>query len=635
MASRKIPVPCWNQPSTSSSSSQEPRLPGAHNGHQSEAAFLGLKESELFQLSKLPSSIYMVRPKLTEMSQDGSMKFTIPRYPEEALAAMHQFRQNGALCDITLCVAGQQIRAHKIVLAACSPYFQAMFTHGMKEAGLCEVEIQEPSITAEAVRLLADFAYTYEIHVTQQNVQALLITAMFLEMRHVVEACTLFLEKQLDPTNCIGFANFASVHGCLELEAKAKKYIYEHFCELIKHDEFLTLDAQDVVNIVQQDELNIRCESEVFQAVVRWVEHDADTRLSQLEDLLEKVRLTRLAPCFLEDQLEKCYIIKQLPNCVKLLLTKLRALKQHGECTDQPRKPCKPLVIYTVGGFYRKVMDSLKSFECYNPKSKEWTRLPELPSPRCGPGVASMLGLIYVVGGRIMRCGQSVDSCSVDAYSPEENMWNSKTPMGVARNRVGVGVLDNMLYAVGGCSGGELHRSAERFNPEKDSWEPVASMTSVRTSHGVAVLNRLLYAVGGFDGRERVSSVECYHPENNVWQEIEPMNEPRSGAGVAVLGGYIYVVGGFNGHSQLMSVERYDPKRRIWEYVAPLLKARSGVGVAVVDNMLYALGGYDGTDFLPCVEKYNPVTDVWEGESRMLCERSGHGVGVERTPNLC
>lgn len=264
MASRKIPVPCRNQPSSSSFSSQHQGPHGAQNGCHTGAEFLGLKDSELLHLSNLPSSIYMVRPKLTEMSQDGSMRFTIPRYPEEALAAMHFFRQNGALCDIILLVAGQRIEAHKIVLAACSLYFQAMFTRGMREASLSEVEIQEPSITAEAVRVLVDFAYTYEIHVTQCNVQSLLIAAMFLEMRHVVEACTLFLEKQLDPTNCIGFARFASLHGCLELEAKAKKYIYEHFCELIRHDEFLTLDAQDVVNIVEQDKLDVRYSEHIY-----------------------------------------------------------------------------------------------------------------------------------------------------------------------------------------------------------------------------------------------------------------------------------------------------------------------------------------------------------------------------------
>lgn len=258
MASNYPPVHVANRSNISLASSSSEKQFGAQNAPRTQTECGSSKESESFQISKLPASAYMIRPKLTETSQDGSMKFTIPRYPEEAMAAMHHFRQNGALCDVTLHVGGEQILAHKVVLAACSNYFQAMFTRGMKEANLSDVEILEPSVSGESVRSLVDFAYTYEIHVTQFNVQPLLITAMFLEMRYVVEACTLFLEHQLDPSNCIGFAHFASMHGCLELEAKAKKYIYEHFCEMIKYDEFLTLGAQDVVSIVQQDELNIR-----------------------------------------------------------------------------------------------------------------------------------------------------------------------------------------------------------------------------------------------------------------------------------------------------------------------------------------------------------------------------------------
>nr|CAI5817894.1 unnamed protein product [Callosobruchus analis] len=52
-----------------------------------------------------------------------------------------------------------------------------------------------------------------------------------------------------------------------------------------------------------------------------------------------------------------------------------------------------------------------------------------------------------------------------------------------------------------------------------------------RLAVGVGVVNRLLYAIGGYDGYERHSSVECYHPENNEWTMVSPMHEPRSGAG--------------------------------------------------------------------------------------------------------
>lgn len=63
---------------------------------------------------------------------------------------------------------------------------------------------------------------------------------------------------------------------------------------------------------------------------------------------------------------------------------------------------------------------------------------------------------------------------------------------------VGVAVLDNRIYAVGGHNGQSYLNSVERFDPARNTWQAdVASTQSCRTSVGVAVLDGLLYAVGG------------------------------------------------------------------------------------------------------------------------------------------
>ena len=41
---------------------------------------------------------------------------------------MDSMRQNTELCDVILAVDDVKIAAHKVVLAATSPYFHAMFT---------------------------------------------------------------------------------------------------------------------------------------------------------------------------------------------------------------------------------------------------------------------------------------------------------------------------------------------------------------------------------------------------------------------------------------------------------------------------------------------------------------------------
>lgn len=46
-------------------------------------------------------------------------------------------------------------------------------------------------------------------------------------------------------------------------------------------------------------------------------------------------------------------------------------------------------------------------------------------------------------------------------YDPITETWRPCAPMSVPRNRVGVAVMDEFLYAVGGSSGSEYHSSVE------------------------------------------------------------------------------------------------------------------------------------------------------------------------------
>lgn len=54
----------------------------------------------------------------------------------------------------------------------------------------------------------------------------------------------------------------------------------------------------------------------------------------------------------------------------------------------------------------------------------------------------------------------------------------------------------------------------ERLDLEKSGWVPVEPMQSRRSTLGVAVLKDELYAVGGFDGTNGLNTVEKYNPGN-------------------------------------------------------------------------------------------------------------------------
>lgn len=63
------------------------------------------------------------------LNRDGhSISHNSKRHYHDSFVSMNRMRQRSLLCDIVLHVSNKEIKAHKVVLASCSPYFHAMFT---------------------------------------------------------------------------------------------------------------------------------------------------------------------------------------------------------------------------------------------------------------------------------------------------------------------------------------------------------------------------------------------------------------------------------------------------------------------------------------------------------------------------
>lgn len=568
-------------------------------------------------------------------SQHGNRTFsyTLEDHTKQAFGIMNELRLSQQLCDVTLQVKYQdapaaQFMAHKVVLASSSPVFKAMFTNGLREQGMEVVSIE--GIHPKVMERLIEFAYTASISMGEKCVLHVMNGAVMYQIDSVVRACSDFLVQQLDPSNAIGIANFAEQIGCAELHQRAREYIYMHFGEVAKQEEFFNLSHCQLVTLISRDDLNVRCESEVFHACINWVKYDCEQRRFYVQALLRAVRCHSLTPHFLQMQLQKCEILQSDSRCKDYLVKIFQELTLHKPTQVMPcRAPKVGRLIYTAGGYFRQ---SLSYLEAYNPSDGTWLRLADLQVPRSGLAGCVVGGLLYAVGGRNNSPDGNTDSSALDCYNPMTNQWSPCAPMSVPRNRIGVGVIDGHIYAVGGSHGCIHHNSVERYEPERDEWHLVAPMLTRRIGVGVAVLNRLLYAVGGFDGTNRLNSAECYYPERDEWRMITPMNTIRSGAGVCVLHNCIYAAGGYDGQDQLNSVERYDVETETWTFAAPMKHRRSALGITVHQGRIYVLGGYDGHTFLDSVECYDPDTDTWSEVTRMTSGRSGVGVAVTMEP---
>lgn len=535
-----------------------------------------------------------------------------PRHMRKAFKVMNELRSQSLLCDVTIVAEDVEISAHRVVLAAGSSYFHAMFTGEMAESRAKRVRIKE--MDGWTLGLLVDYIYTAEIQVTEDNVQALLPAAGLLQLTEVKKACCEFLSSQLHPSNCLGIRAFADLHACSQLLTQANSYAEQHFTEVVGSEEFLNLGMEQVSSLIASDKLTIPTEEKVFEAVISWVNHDKDVRQEHLAHLMEHVRLPLLSREYLVQRVEEECLIKNSSACKDYLI---EAMKYHLLPADQRalmktartrmRTPaCCPKVMVVVGGQAPK---AIRSVECYDFEEQRWYQVAELPTRRCRAGVVYVSGCVYAVGG----FNGSLRVRTVDCYDPMMDRWTSVNSMQDRRSTLGAAVLNGLLYAVGGFDGSTGLSTVEAYNSKTDEWFHVLPMSTRRSSVGVGVVNGILYAVGGYDGatRQCLSTVEAYKPKNHTWSYIAEMGTRRSGAGVGVLKGLLYAVGGHDGPLVRKSCEVYDPATNTWRQVADMNMCRRNAGVCAVNNLLYVVGGDDGSCNLASVEFYNPSTDKW------------------------
>lgn len=345
---------------------------------------------------------------------------------------------------------------HRIVLSAASPYFKAMFTGGLMETEMNRVKLQ--GICPTAMSRIILFIYSGQIRVTEVDVCQLLAAAAMFQVSNVVEACCNFLERQLDSSNAIGIAEFAEQHGCEALKHKAYQYIDVHFTDVCKEEEFLQLPDEKLLKLIRRDNLNVQGEFDVYNSVMAWVRYDKDVRYSKIENILCSVRCQYLAPHFIHKQMNTCEVLSHVPACREYLAKICQDLILHRSPQVKERTPNTTRMIFVAGGYYRH---SLNILEAFNVDDKTWISLPKLRVPRSGLGGAFLKGTFYAVGGRNNTPASSYDSDWVDRYHPTRRTWRPCAPMSVPRNRVGVAVMDERLYALGGSAASEFHNTVE------------------------------------------------------------------------------------------------------------------------------------------------------------------------------
>lgn len=183
--------------------------------------------------------------------------------------------------------------------------------------------------------------------------------------------------------------------------------------------------------------------------------------------------------------------------------------------------------VYVVGGFGDDAI--LDTVETLAPGGRSWTQGPRLPRPRGAAAAAALGGLLYVAGGLVaVGSIREVVTASVLAYDPRTRKWTSVAPMPTPRWRLRLVEAGGHLYAIGGESrNGTTLSTVERYDPRSNTWAAAASMNQGRKVFGVVTVEhgseQLIVVVGGAQasGPPFLRSTEVYDVQTGRWRLLQ------------------------------------------------------------------------------------------------------------------
>lgn len=169
----------------------------------------------------------------------------------------------------------------------------------------------------------------------------------------VVSVCCEFLCRELHPSNALGILRFSEAHHCEQLASSALSFVYSNFPQISEEDEILDIPQTLLSRLVSSESIRVDTEFQVFQAAIRWINHDVVSRRRFVFEILGHVRLALIPVRLIDSAINECrdMSLKIALRSVRKDLTGKRG--QLVPLRIDPRVGAKKS-IYIIGGSKRE-----------------------------------------------------------------------------------------------------------------------------------------------------------------------------------------------------------------------------------------------------------------------------------------
>ena len=558
-----------------------------------------------------------------------SMSADPSQHHEELIERINALRTKHRFCDVTVVVKGEEFQAHKLVLAATSPFFLSLLESQMKERREDVIKIELQEATPSVMEQVLAYVYTGNVSLTTENGHGLIATADYLLLPGLKTMAEKFLKLHLTIENSVFNYYFAEKYQCCGLKEESCKMINENFRKVMETADFFSLDENQVVNWVSSDDVIVEAEHDIFEGILEWVLHNRSEREESFPKLLQQVRLSSVSHEYLFNELLNEELVKTNLDCVKFVMECVKLIFNcKAEISIKPARKClerNENVIFVCGG--SKAL-------CYLPTENKWHKLMNATLEHKDHCIIQYRERVYVFSPQKVGDNQSH---LVEYYMPSTNSWGAiQTKFEYGDEKfTGLFVLDdNKGWWI--LTNSERNSYIYEYNPDKNIW--VGSLRCLSRVGACFVTDgHWIFIIGGtLSGNGKITAtteVQKVIPSDETedgeveFKEVAPMNEARHDAFGAAMNGKIYVAGGKQwdenllGERVLASCEVYDPSTDEWQVMPSLNVPRYSASMVCFKGALYVVGGLKSIGRSKCgelsVEMFDSGVNEWHKKSNI------------------
>lgn len=445
-------------------------------------------------------------------------------------------RREEFFCDVTLKVEDEKFNLHKFMLASASNYFMVLFTSEVLDENQKEIELRE--VTPLAVKTCVEHIYSGIVDVDLDKIHEILYAACLFQLWDLKTQCFATMEKKLSIYNCVDYWELALKFESTKFKIADENFLWDNVGEILeKSQQFDESGIAFIQMFLQLNNYKYADEVLFYEALVRWIKQDLETRRSMFCGLLQLVRLPVMSSEYLCETVSDNPWISECNSCNRYLVQSLgfqltKKIKQLQETQIAKREATNILVVFGL-------MDTdISLYHCH-------------------------LDLKEISYKYSIKCTNIFD-CS----------WS---PICVTANCLFLINNDSCIWSYS-------------INNENSQWEKKAKLIDKKFSFSIIANKNYVFVIGGINDRlQKVTTVQRYNIVTNVIEKINDLNVARANLISAIVGNNLYAIGG-----NTVSVEKLDLMGEdvFWDdTLAPLQVERKNAVAESAHNTIYVLGG--------------------------------------------